>query len=82
MVAARSPTEGSEPSRSPSNAAMSESLSGASAIVCASAIRLSAPRYSGRKVISTIDGMCGMTVRKSASIDSLTSSIQCASSMT
>jgi hypothetical protein len=32
-------------------------------------------------VISTIDRVCGMTVRKSASIDSLTASIQCASSM-
>ncbi len=38
--------------------------------------------YSGREVISTIDGVRGMTVRKSASIDSLTASIQCASSMT
>ena len=31
-------------------------------------------------LITTIDGVCGMTVKKSASIDSLTSSIQWASS--
>ena len=60
---------------------MSESASGASAIVCAPCTRVSAPSYSGRDVISTIDGVRGMTVRKSASIDSLTGSIQCASSM-
>ena len=39
------------------------------------------PSYSGREVISTIDGVRGITARKSASIDSLTASIQCASSM-
>ena len=33
-------------------------------------------------MITTIDGVCGMTAKKSASIDSLTSSIQCASSIT
>ena len=36
----------------------------------------------GAEVMSTIDCDCGITVRKSASIDSLTSSIQCTSSMT
>ena len=81
MIAASSPTEGSEPSSSPSSAAVSESPSGASAIVWAPCTRVSAPSYSGREVISTIDGVRGITVRKSASIDSLTASIQCASSM-
>ena len=81
MIAASSPTEGSEPSSSPSSAAVSESPSGASAIVWAPCTRVSAPSYSGREVISTIDGVRGMTDRKSASIDSLTASIQCASSM-
>ena len=81
MIAASSPTEGSDPSSSPSSAAVSESPSGASAIVCAPCTRVSAPSYSGREVISTIDGVRGMTVRKSASIDSLAASIQCASSM-
>ena len=79
MTAASSPTEGSDPSSSPISAAVSESASGASAIVCAPCTRVSAPSYSGREVISTIDALCGMTVRKSASIDSLTASIQCAS---
>ena len=37
---------------------------------------------SGRQLISTNEGVWGITVRKSASMDSLTSSIQCASSMT
>ena len=60
---------------------VSESPSGPSAIVCAPCARVSAPWYSGRAVISTIDGVRGMTLRKSASIDSLTVSIQCASSM-
>ena len=81
MIAASSPTEGSDPSSSPSSAAVSESPSGPSAIVWAPCARISAPSYSGRKVISTIDGVRGMTVRKSASIDSLTASIQCTSSM-
>ena len=81
MIAASSPTEGSDPSSSPISAAVSESPSGASAIVWAPCTRVSAPSYSGREVISTIDGVRGMTVRKSASIDSLTASIQCASSM-
>jgi len=43
--------------------------------------RPSAPVYSGRYVISTGERVWGMTVRKSASMDSLTSSIQWASSM-
>ena len=81
MIAASSPTEGSEPSSSASSAAVSESPSGPSAIVCAPCTRVNAPSYSGREVISTIDGVRGITVRKSASIDSLTASIQCASSM-
>jgi hypothetical protein len=81
MTAASSPTEGSDPSNSPSSAAVSESASGASAIVWAPCTRGSALSYSGRAVISTIDGVRGMTVMRSASIDSLTASIQCASSM-
>ena len=79
MTAASSPTEGSDPSSSPISAAVSESASGARAIVCAPCTRVNAPSYSGREVINTIDALCGMTVRKSASIDSLTASIQCAS---
>ena len=54
-----SPTEGSEPSSSPSSAAVFESPSGPSAIVCAPGTRVSAPSYSGREVISTIDGSAG-----------------------
>ena len=42
---------------------------------------MSAPSYSGRDVISTIEAVRGTTVRNSASIDSLTASIHCASSM-
>ena len=80
-IAASSPTEGSDPSSSPISAAVSGSPSGASAIVWAPCTRVSAPSYSGREVISAIAGVRGMTDRKSASIDSLTASIQCASSM-
>ncbi len=81
MTAASSATEGSEPSSSLSSAAVSESPSGASAIVWAPCTRVNAPSYSGRDVINTIDGVRAVTVKKSASIDSLTASIQCASSM-
>ena len=81
MIAVTSPIEGSEPSSSPISAVVSESPSGPSAMVWAPGTRVNAPSYSGREVISTIDGVRGMTVRKSASIDSLTLSIHCASSM-
>ena len=48
MIAARSPTEGSDPSSSPISAVVSESASGASAIVWVPCTRVSAPSYSGR----------------------------------
>ena len=71
------------PAARPTSAAVSESVSGARAIVWASAHpRQRTLDTRGETVISTIDGVCGITVRKSASIDSLTASIQCASSIT
>ncbi len=82
MTAAISPpTEECGPRSSPSNVAVSESLSGASAMDWAPDIRDSPPRYSGRAVIRTINGVRGTTERNSATMDSLTTSIQCASSM-
>src|SRR5437868_3245996 len=47
MIAASSATDGSEPSSCPSSATVSESPSGARAIVCAPFTRVSAPAYPG-----------------------------------
>ena len=80
MIAANSPNRGIRTEQLVQQRRVSESSSGASAIVCAPCTRISAPSYSGREVINTIDGVRGITVRRSASIDSLTASIQCASS--
>ena len=77
-----SPTVGSGPSKSATNTAVSESLSGPRATVWAPAAWVNAPRYSGGQVTSTSEGVCGITLRKSASIDSLIASIQWASSTT
>ena len=82
IVRPSSRTEGSGPSNSETSAAVSRSLSGERAMDCAPGTCASAPRYSGRWVISVSRCVCGTTVRKSASRDSLDSSIQWASSMT
>ena len=70
------------PEQLETRAAVSGSLSGSRAIVCCPCTRVSAPVILGRYVTSTSEGVCGITVRNSANIDSLTSSIQWASSTT
>lgn len=77
---ARSVRDGSSPSSPVASVVACASVSGRNAMVCAPDTRVSAPRYSGRNVMRTKDGVCGMTARKSHSIDSLTASIQCTSS--
>ena len=47
-LVANPPTEESGPSSSATSAAVSESSSGARAMLCAPGTRLNAPRYSGR----------------------------------